>query len=86
MKQKKMTYHIGIYKGSGNCYPLHRNGSRSDTLIMEVVRNVDYLNPQTWKYFGVYDTTKKELRDRRSEILRQINQAENTNFKRLIIK
>ena len=81
-----MIYHIGIYKGSGNCYPLHYNGSRSDTVVMEAVKCIDYLSPQTWKYFGSFDTTKKALREKRNEILEQINRTENTNFKRLIIK
>ena len=43
-------------------------------LIIHAVKNVDYLPPYLWKYFGLRQTTKKRLKETAREILRAYKQ------------
>ena len=79
------TYHIGLIKGSGNCYPLHYNGHKKVTLIVQGRRCIDYLSCDLWKYLGEHIITKKELKERSSQILSEVNEKNNTSFTHLII-
>ena len=81
-----MIYHIGFMKGSGACFPLHRNGHRADTLIIQATRDVDDLSCDLWKYYGRREITKKQLRQDRFKILAAVNQQYGTAFKRVIVE
>jgi len=82
---KEKTYFIGMMKGSGSCYPLHRNGHKADTLIVQAARDKDFLSCDLWKYLGEFIITKKELKERKALILSEVNKLHNTNFIHCII-
>lgn len=67
------TYHIGLLK-SGK------------SVIMQMTTNVDCLSPQTWIYYGHRITTKKRIKEQKSEILAAINLQNKTEFKYLVIQ
>ena len=71
-----MSYHIGFVKGYGR---------RAGTVIVEMRRNKDYLNAELWKYLGQFEATKKEMRERKRELLAEINQTYTRAFTRIII-
>ena len=80
------TYHVALSKGSGRCYPLHRNGARADTLVIHAERCIDFLPPGIWKYCGERETTKAELRRRAADILGAVNSGEGTSFNRAVVR
>jgi len=75
-----MRYHIGLIKGK--YYP----GCRDDTLVVQMRRNIDFLDCEIWEYLGEFDTTKKHVRENRDEILRRINEQYGTNFRYLRVE
>lgn len=79
------TYHIGLIKGSGKCFPLHRNGYSKDTVIIQARENIDLLSCQLWQYYGERETTKARLVGLKNEILKAINKEYNTSFKFCVI-
>jgi len=79
------TYHIGLIKGSGKCYPLHRNGHRKTTLVLQARRCIDYLSPSLWLYMGERIITKCQLRANVSQILGAVNKSEGTAYTTLIV-
>jgi len=80
------AYHIGFIKGSGNCYPLHYNGHRETTLVIQARRCIDNLSCTLWKYIGERITTKQELNKNKLKILAQVNQVNNTSFTHIVIE
>lgn len=79
------TYHLGLIKGSGDCYPLHRNGHRASTVILQARRCIDYLSCSLWKYYGERIITKQELKSNKVGILQAINKEHNTSFISIVI-
>ena len=79
------TYHLALIKGSGPCYPLHRNGHRTSTLVLQAERSLDDLSPSCWQYLGEREVTKAHLRRHADEILAQVNRTEGTTFTRLLV-
>lgn len=80
-----MIYHVGLIQGSGRCYPLHRNGHRTSTVVVQMRRSIDYLSPQLWRYFGQTEATKVETRAKKLALLAKINRTENTAFTHIVI-
>ncbi len=72
------TYCIGTLKGSGN-------GHKQDTLIVQARRNQTFLSCELWQYLGEHIITKKQLRERKQDILKETNKLNNTAFTRVII-
>ena len=73
------TYHIGLAKGG------HYHGGRESTLIVQARRSIDFLSCELWKYMGQRETTKAQLKARKSELLSAINTQYGTDFKRIVI-
>lgn len=68
------TYHVALIKGMGReIYPLHRNGHRTGTLVIQMRRNLDYLSPDTWIYYGQRETTKARIEKMKHQIMAQVN-------------
>lgn len=79
------TYHVGLLKGSGDCFPIHQNGHRKSTLIVQARRSIDNLSPQLWRYCGERQVTKAQLRKNAPQLVAEVNKAHGTNFARAII-
>ena len=73
-------YYVALVKGGYN------NNHKSDTLILETSKSIDYLNCEAWWYLGQRETTKKSLREKSNEFLAYVNKRENTNFKRIVVE
>lgn len=67
------TYHIGLVK----------NGRK---LIVEVAPSVDQLSCELWKYYGERETSAKELRAKKAEILRAVNAEFGKDFDGVTIR
>jgi len=81
------TYHLAYTRGnpSGPC----ANGSRSTTLIVETARDVDFLSPDVWRYWGERKITKAQLRMNRPAILADANKLRPSRwppFTRVVIQ
>lgn len=78
------TYHIGLLRGNGR--GVWSNGHRKDTLIVQARRSIDNLSCETWRYLGMRETTKVELRRKANGILTWINQRYGEQFRHIIIE
>lgn len=61
-----MIYHVGLLKQWGT-------KRQTETLVIEACRDIDYLSCELWRYEGRRETTKKELRAKRFEIMAWAN-------------
>jgi len=74
MERNKMrTYHIGFVKAG-------------KTLIVQARRTVDELSCETWKYWGEREITKKELNQKKNELLTCTNALYRKGFERVVIQ
>jgi len=69
---KTPVYHVGLLK-------------QGETLVIEMRRDIDYLNCEIWRYLGQRQVTKKYYKENKIVILQAINSTEGTNFKRIVI-
>ena len=67
------TYHIGFLK-------------QGKTLVIQVAETVDGLSCETWKYWGEREITKKELIQKKAEILAYTNTFYHKSFDRVMIQ
>lgn len=75
------TYYIGLI--DNNKLPFGRK--RTNTVTLQAVSNKDCLSPDLWQYFGERETTKKDLKSKRTDLLREINKSYGTNFEKINI-
>jgi hypothetical protein len=69
---KNRVYHLGLCKDG-------------DRVILQARLNKDSLSCELWKYFGLRENTKKELRRNKVALLVAINESYNTSFERILI-
>ena len=67
-----ITYHIGLLKSG-------------DKVIVQMRRDVDCLDPETWRYLGIRNTTKKAVKHNRADLLSRINAGYDNHFTRITI-
>ena len=77
-------YHLALIKGKGH-NNFWSNGHGDKTVILQARQNKDLLSPQTWQYLGHREVTKRELIQRKNELLDHINHTYNTDFTKIII-
>jgi hypothetical protein len=80
---KQSIYHIGLVKGIKQ--GIYSNGHKADTVIIQLRKNIDFLSCELWEYLGERETTKKDYKNKSSDILQWINQKFKTEFKHIII-
>lgn len=67
------TYHIGFVKAG-------------KTLIIQATKTVDELSCETWKYWGQRKITKKELNEKKQELLTCTNALYRKRFGRVVVQ
>jgi len=84
-KKKTYMYHVGAMKGSGVV-----GDHKPTTLILQFVKDKDFLSPDLWKYLGhkKFHKTKSFIRDNPFEktmLLIGFNETYATNFTSIVI-
>jgi len=80
----KQIYHIGLLKGTGRvaCWG---NNHLSTTVIIQIVRDRDYLSPDIWQYLGPRLVTKQHIKNNKVKLLESINKQYATQFEHILI-
>jgi len=66
-------YHIGFRKDG-------------KTLVIQAVETIDELFCETWKYWGRREITKRELNEKKSELLACTNALYRKSFERVMVQ
>ena len=79
---RRYQYHIGLMV---DWHKQDRSKPLGGRLTIEARRNVDYLSCELWRYEGVRETTKRQLRQNAQGIMTWVNGRFGTEFTSVVV-